>query len=176
MILQPLDIVVAVKLAVWSPRIWTYQTLADELGINPAGAYRAVRNAARGTLLVPTSASRRGMYRAHHAAIVELLVHGVKYVYVPDRSGITRGIATAHAGPLLSRRIVGSDDPPPVWPDRDGDTRGEGISPLHPCVPRATRRDRRLYDVMTLVDALRIGRARERKLAAELLPEALRAA
>jgi len=39
------------------------------------------------------------------------------------------------------------------------------VQPLHPGVPGAAQRDPVLYDLLALVDALRIGRARERALA-----------
>lgn len=175
-ILQPADVVVAVKLAVWSPPGWTFQSLAEELGLPASSAFRCVKNSAEARLLVVSGAGRSRLYRAHIATLVELLVHGVKYVYPPDRLGLVRGMPTAHAGPPLSERIVAGNEPPPVWPDPEGKVRGEGVTPLHPCVVGASHRDQRFYEAMTLVDALRIGRARERKLAAQLLPKVLRAA
>jgi hypothetical protein len=39
------------------------------------------------------------------------------------------------------------------------------VQPLDRSVPQAARRDPALYDLLALVDALRIGRARERGLA-----------
>jgi hypothetical protein len=56
-------------------------------------------------------------------------------------------------------------DPPPVWPDPMGDTRGYAITPLHTSVPRAAGRDPELHALLALVDALRIGQARIRSLA-----------
>ncbi len=44
--------------------------------------------------------------------------------------------------------------------------RGEGLLPLHPCVPGAAQRDAALYELLALFDALRAGRARERGMAA----------
>ena len=47
--------------------------------------------------------------------------------------------------------------------------RGVGIEPLHPAVPFAAMQDAKLYELLTLFDALRIGKARERGMALERL-------
>ena len=61
-----------------------------------------------------------------------------------------------------------------VWPHPEGEVRGESLEPLYPSVVEAARRDQELYECLALVDALRIGRARERKLAIDLLAKRLR--
>ena len=73
---------------------------------------------------------------------------------------------TSFAAPPLSEEIpAGNDDAIPVWADAEGEARGYAIEPLHRSVPAAARRDPKLYELLALVDALREGRARERKLA-----------
>jgi hypothetical protein len=53
-----------------------------------------------------------------------------------------------------------------VWPDADGDVRGVTLDPLHKTVPKAARKDPvLLHELLALVDALRDGRARERRIA-----------
>ena len=47
--------------------------------------------------------------------------------------------------------------------------RGLSLAPLYPSVPEAALRDERLYIILSLFDALRAGRARERNAAEELL-------
>ena len=37
--------------------------------------------------------------------------------------------------------------------------------PLYPTVPEAALRDEKLYELLALVDALRVGRVREREIA-----------
>jgi len=85
---------------------------------------------------------------------------------------VTRGMPTAHAAPPLSEEIMG-DDLPPVWPDPEGTVRGETLEPLYRTVPMAARNDPQLYELLALVDAIRIGRARERNLAEKHLKERL---
>ena len=72
---------------------------------------------------------------------------------------------TAWAAPVLSGKISASEQIPPVWPDPEGSVQGASVQPLYVSVPGAARRDPALYDLLALVDAVRIGRARERNLA-----------
>jgi hypothetical protein len=98
-------------------------------------------------------------------ALDEFLVHGVRYAFVPDRGGPSRGVATAYAGPPLRYLLTQPDAPPPVWSDPLGDTQGFSFSPLYRTAPEAARKDPALYELLVLPDALRDGGAREREVA-----------
>ena len=77
---------------------------------------------------------------------------------------------TAYAAPPLAELLVSTAaDPPPVWPDPVGEVRGLAFQPLHKLAPQAARADKNLYELLTLVDAIRSGRARERKIATKKL-------
>jgi len=152
---------------------WTVAAMAGEITMDHAQVFRSLRDAAKAGFLAANAVGRRVIYRPQHPALLEFLRHGVKYCFLPERGGLTRGMPTAHAAPVLAARIVPGGDPPPVWPDPEGEARGESFAPLHRCVPAAARRDPSFYAAMALVDALRGGRARERSIAAELLPEVL---
>lgn len=172
MLLKPLDVVVSVKAAVLPEPRWTIAEMVEHLGMDNAQVYRAAKNAAKAGLLI-ADPSAKGVQTPNRAALLELLIHGVKYTMVPARGRLTRGMPTAHAAPVLADRIAADDEPVPVWPTPDGTVRGESFEPLHRCVPVAAARDPRFYAAMALVDAIRDGRARERKLAAKLLPEVI---
>ena len=164
MILKPQDVVVLLKLVVLRKEEWTYQRLAVELSISQSEVHAAVRRAVAARLMSnPTIATGRPIY----AALLEFLVHGVKYAFPPKRGALTRGMPTGYAAPPLNKVIVGSSEPPPVWPFAEGTVRGEEFEPLYPSVPQAAARDSRLYELLALVDAVRDGRARERNLAAK---------
>jgi len=126
-------------------------------------------------------AAHAGLYAADQrrpvrAALREFLIHGARYAFAPQRLGLTRGVPTAHAAPALAARLSrGPDDLPLVWPDAEGEVRGEGLQPLYRSVPKAAQHDAGLYHLLALVDALRVGRARERRLAQELLEKELAA-
>lgn len=85
---------------------------------------------------------------------------------------MSRGIPTAHAAPPLNAVIL-SADAPPVWPHARGTVRGEAFEPLYPSAPDAALANPALYELLTLLDAVRGGAARERKLAATALEKRL---
>ena len=84
---------------------------------------------------------------------------------MPERSGLIRGMPTAHAVKPLVSHFISSNEPPPVWPDSEGEVRGESFSPLYKSAPYASKNDPELYQLLALVDAIRGGRIREREIA-----------
>src|SRR4029450_9715905 len=90
-------------------------------------------------------------------ALEELLIHGVKYVFTPVHGRLTRGMPTSYAAPPLSRVLARPQEPPPVWPDAEGEVGGYEFSPLYKSVPYAARRYAKLYELLALVDAIRGG-------------------
>jgi DNA-binding Lrp family transcriptional regulator len=164
--LKPQDIVVVLKLLV-SDKEASYSALAYKLCMSPSEVHAAVKRAALAGLI---DASTKEVKRK---PLLEFLIHGLKYAFPPTRGTITRGIPTAHAAPPLSDRLSGKDDLPPVWPCADGTVRGHEFKPLYRCVPAAAREDAGLYELLVLVDAVRGGRARERKLAEQELTKRL---
>ena len=95
----------------------------------------------------------------------EFLIHGIQYVFVPDRGELVLGIPTAHASTVMKSYFVDDGNPPPVWPDPEGKVSGESFSPLYKSAPKAAMNDSKLYDLLALVDAIRCGRAREQEIA-----------
>jgi len=65
-------------------------------------------------------------------------------------------------------------DLPPVWPYTKGSVRGIAFQPLYKLAPVAALRDPVFYEYLAMVDALRDGRARDRKLAEEMIVKRLR--
>lgn len=65
----------------------------------------------------------------------------------------------------MQNQFNGDGQVSPVWPDAEGMLQGAAVKPLYPSVPHAARNEPRLYDLLALVDAIRIGRARERNWA-----------
>jgi hypothetical protein len=101
----------------------------------------------------------------------DLIVHAVRYVYPAELGAPARGIATAHGGPTLATRV--RSEQPYVWPFDRGTDFGPSVEPLHPCVPAVAARCVPFYELMALIDVMRIGRARERQIAVARLDEIL---
>lgn len=101
------------------------------------------------------------------SAMEEFLIHGVKYAFPAERGSRGRGVSTSHSAPVFEGEILQSDEDAYVWPYAYGKAKGISVSPLSDGAPKAALGDRLLYDILALVDALRIGRARERNIAKE---------
>lgn len=144
---------------------WTLGQIASGLDLSPSAIHRSLERAAMAGLY---DARRKAVNRA---ALLEFLAHGSKYVFPPTWRGESRGIPTAWAAPPLVEHLAASDERIPVWPHPLGKVRGIALEPLHPVVPEAARRDRRLGEALALVDAIRIGTVRERALAVEELTQ-----
>lgn len=151
------------KLVVIREGAWTYAGLAGELGMSVSEVHAAIRRLAAAQLTFPHSNS------VFHGNAVEFLVHGVRYAFPGEWGSQTVGIPTAYAAPPLNTRIVPGKTLPPVWASGLGSTSGIALKPLYRSVPTAAHRDSSLYELLALVDALRIGKARERIIAAELI-------
>jgi hypothetical protein len=171
MVLKPQDVLVLLKLVALGSGRWSYNGLAADLGMSPSEVHAAVKRAVVARLAIPQDE----MIRPARAALREFLAHGVPYAFVPERGALTRGMPTAHAAPPLRNELARSAELPPVWPDPEGEVRGLAFSPLYKAAPGAARKDPKLYELLTLVDAVRGGGARERALALKLLDKRLQA-
>ena len=163
MIAKSLDVVVLLKLLLKKGPV-AYADLSKELFISASEIHAAVRRGiAAGLIDEQTRTPRR-------KALADYLIHGVRYAFPAKMGPLARGTPTAYAAPPLSASIS-QDDLPPVWVDPEGKVKGISIEPLYRSVPSAVKSDPALYELLALVDALRMGRARERKLAEEQLSQ-----
>jgi hypothetical protein len=159
------DIVVLLKIIAKKDAELSFAHLAVELDMSNSEVHAAVRRAVKCGLMqveTKTGASHRKSPNKH--ALLEFLVHGLKYVFPAERGGDTRGMPTGLLATDLGRQIVGTG-PVPVWPDPTGEVRGYELCPLYRSVPTAAKRDAELYVLLALVDAIRGGSAREHNIA-----------
>ena len=142
---------------------WTIRSVGEDLGLDPASVHRALKRLQEARLL-------RGDGRTvDRLRAEEVLLHAVKYMFPPRQGGLSRGVPTAWAAAPLSELLVVGEEPPPVWPDPTGKARGIALEPIHRNAPKLARHDPFLAESLALLDALRIGSARERDLAAREL-------
>jgi hypothetical protein len=166
--LRPVDIVVLLKLSTLDGRP-PYLDLARELHLYPSEVYVSLKRAAESQLLH----RQKRHDRLNRSALLEFLLHGIRFVFPAQKGALTRGLPTGYAAPPLCEHIAAGNDPPTVWPYAQGPARGTSFAPLHKNVPMAALEDMRLYELLALVDAVRDGRARERGLAARELTQRL---
>ncbi len=174
--LKAQDVLVLLKLVASPDPEPSFNRLAVELDRSPSEVHQAIQRARHAGLLTTEArkVGKHGKFVTSHA-LLEFLVHGLKYVFPAERGGETRGMPTAHAAPPLAQKFAhaANRELPPVWPDPEGNVRGLEFSPLYRSAPSAAKRDVELYRLLALVDALRGGRARERQLAQRELTKCL---
>jgi hypothetical protein len=161
MVLKPQDVYVVLKIVASRADRAPYSQLAAELVMSPSEVHACVRRAEGSRLLH----GPQRKHRPNFAALEEFLVHGLKYVFPPKPGEVTRGVPTSYAAEPLRSMITQGDDLVPVWPYAEGKKRGIAFEPLYKTAPIAALRDSTFYEYLALVDALRDGRARERKAA-----------
>ena len=97
-------------------------------------------------------------------ALIEFLIHGLKYVFPAQAGKMVKGVPTAHSAPPLSSVILSEKDIY-VWKDVKGKIRGQSIEPLYKKISQIIENDAVIYKLLALIDAIRVGKARERSLA-----------
>lgn len=170
--LKSLDLYICLKLATPKTEFWTYAQLGEALGVSASETNAAVKRSLSAGLLVPPLSSEKKPGPMVQA-LMEFIEHGVRYAFFESPGAIKRGMPTAHSAPPLNTVIQQDDRSVLVWPDPEGETRGQEFLPLHKSAPAAARRDPALYRLLALVDAIRGGRSRERQLGFQLLADLL---
>ena len=92
-VLKPQDVYVALKIVAARSDRPPYSQLAAELVMSPSEVHASVQHAQASHLLH----GPRMKNRPNFAGIEEFLLHGMKYVFPPERGEFTRGVATSYA-------------------------------------------------------------------------------
>jgi len=176
--LRAQDVIVAIQLRTYglAPEdgiAWTFAELARHTGLSASQGHGAVGRLKAASI---AHAGTAAPLRISAEALGRLLQHAVPlwlYPEAADTPGAARGIPTAWSAPPLVEIMRGERKV--VWPHPEGTGLGESLKPLHHCiltgpgVPGHARYNERLHQVLALVDALRLGRARDRREAMGIL-------
>jgi len=161
--LRPHDVTVLLQLAI-RPNT-TFRELAAQVALSLGETHNAVKRLELARLIMFNEQS------VNYSAAREFLISGVPYAFPAQVGAPSRGIPTAFsaspfAGEFPSEQVV-------VWEDHRGDRRGDTLVPLSASVGDIWERNPQLYSLLTVVDALRVGRSRERKRARQHLEHEL---
>jgi hypothetical protein len=159
--MRPQDVVILLKISTSQEKDWFGKDLAKTLFISPSEVSESLYRSVFASLL---DGNKRTLMRK---SFLEFLEYGLKYVFPTEPGSVVRGMPTAHSSPPLNELIQSQETY--VWPDALGKIRGQSIVPLYPGVVRAAKLDTKLYELLSLTDAIRIGKARERNLAMKQL-------
>ncbi len=163
--MRPQDIVVLLKIALQTDHSWYIKDLATALFLSQSELSESLHRSVFADLLAQ---DKKTLMRAN---LLDFLVYGLRFVFPQKPTFQTRGIPTAHSAFPLREHILSEINF--VWPYAEGWASGLAIEPLYPTVPQASLQDAELYELLALVDALRVGRKREQNLATEFLTQKL---
>lgn len=155
--MRPQDIVILLKISAKGSKYWQMKDLSIELGISSSEVSESLNRSMFAGLI---ASDKKTLMKS---ALLEFLKHGLKYVYPQKPGALVRGMPTAHSCSPLKEMINSGEQY--VWTWAEGTQRGQSIEPLHPLVPQACKNDEKLYNLLALTDALRVGKGREQNLA-----------
>jgi hypothetical protein len=162
--LRPFDVAVALRLLLVPEE--RYEPLAEALVTSTSAVHRAVARLQLSGLCKP------GSRTVARPAFREFLLHGVRYAFPAVHGPERTGMATAWTHPDVATLFVDGDLPRSlIWASDRGNVRGETLVPLFPNLPAVAARDARLHELLALVDVLRAGSARERRVVGDALGE-----
>lgn len=155
--MRPQDIVILLKIVSNNETEWYQQKLAKSLSISQSEVSQSV---VRSKIAGLIDESGKLVYRI---SLVEFLQYGIRYVFPAVVGTKVRGVPTAFStAPFIS---IFPNDTIYVWPTELGTIEGQGLRPLYDSVSKAIRKDKKLHQLLALVDVVRIGNAQERELA-----------
>lgn len=155
--MRPQDIVILLDI-ITREEEWTMKDISRELNISGSEISESLQRSCMAGLI---DGSKKNVMRN---ALMKFLKHGLRYVFPQTPGAIVRGIPTAYSAPPLNDMIMSGDKL--VLPYPKGTERAQSVVPLYPTVAESALQNPKLYELLTLVDALRVGRVRERELAA----------
>lgn len=165
--LKQQDVLILLKLITYKGAPFVMKDIAAALKISPSEVSESLERSKSCGLI--DSAKQK----VQRLALEELLVHGVKYVFPATPGRKMRGVPTAHSASPIKELIVSDNNDMVVWPHPKGTHKGAAITPLYRTVPEIVLNDTELYQLLAIVDCLRLGRRREVELAKEELKKRL---
>lgn len=164
--MRPQDIVVLLKIIALKNDEWYNSDLAYALKIS-ASEISEVLNRCKIAGLIDSKKRK-----VHMNSFIEFIIYGLKYVFPTEPGPIVRGIPTAHTASPINEHISSGTDIY-VWPYAKGSIRGQAIDPLYKTLPEIVQEDKMFYELLTIVDTIRVGRVREIKIAIDELKKRL---
>jgi len=165
--MRPQDIVVLLKIISIRDDNWRNIDIANAIGISPSEVSEALNRCKIAKLI---DSKKR---KVNINSLIEFLVYGLKYVFPTEPGAIVKGIPTAHSASPIKEHISSGNDIY-VWPYAKGNSRGQAIEPLYKTLPKVVENDILFYELLTIIDTIRVGRVREIEIAIEELSKRLK--
>ncbi len=166
--MRPQDIVVLLKIISIQDKSWRNIDIANAIQISPSEVSEAL-NRCRIAGLIDSKKRKINLN-----SLREFLIYGLKYVFPAEPGAMVKGIPTAHSASPINKHIVPGRDAY-VWPYAKGTKKGQAIEPLYKTLPERIQYENVLfYEMLVIIDTIRIGKARETKIAVEELKKRLK--
>jgi hypothetical protein len=163
--LKPQDILILLKIVGLGKQSWNQKSMAADLGMSQSEISESLSRSKYAGLL---DATGKKVMRLN---LMDFLQYGIRYAFPQQPGAVVRGVPTSHSASPLKEHIQSTEHY--VWPYGKGTVRGHSIMPLYSSAIEAALKDAQLYQLLALVDAMRVGRARERELAIRQLKATL---
>ena len=164
-IIKPQDVAILVKLLTKLDENWRQVDIAAELGLSQGEVAKSLARLTRAELVHNK--------KPKAAASLEFLVHAIKYVFPVQAGPLSIGVPTATSAPFHLKMVSQNKEDVFVWPSVSGKKRGQSIVPFYANLAEAALKDEKFYEMMSAIEILRMGRAREKKLAENFLRKKL---
>jgi hypothetical protein len=158
--MRPHDIVVLLKIIATGDR-WLNKDLAESLFISSSEISESLNRSMIARLISP---DKKKVFKS---ALMRFIENGLAFVFPVEPGAMVRGIPTAHSAPVLKENFLSEENY--VWASPNGKVRGQSVDPLYPNQTKAVLNDEKLYNMLALVDSVRVGKVRECEKALELL-------
>lgn len=165
--MRPQDIVVLLKIIAFMHDDWQYRDLATSLKISLSEVSEALNRCKIAGLI---DSKKR---KINSNSLKEFLFFGLKYVFPAELGPIVKGIPTAHSASPIKEHISSGSDVY-VWSSAKGTHRGQAIEPLFKSIPQIVQEDKFFYELLVIVDTIRVGKVREINIAKEELEKRLK--
>lgn len=157
--MKKVDVYVLISVVVILYKRPKLEHLSELTGLSVSVIHRSLKELKKSKLLVELTNSVEPNFRN----IEEFLLSGFPYVFAEEKGSLVRGFATGIDGSSLKKDFVESEYPA-VWAHYEGNIKGFEVEPLHKAIPELIakgRMNQELYELLALLDVLRIGQKRE---------------
>lgn len=144
---------------------YTLKSLEASTGISKSQISLSLKRCIEVRLLFMDS----GKPLVNKRALFDIIKYAIPYVFPIEKTASTKGIPISFASPFLYHKIMATKQMPLVWPDPKGFILGDGIIPINKAVPHAVKRDPLLYEILVLIESVRMNSPREKKIALDTL-------
>lgn len=147
---------------------YSVRSLEKSIGVSRSQVSISLKRCLELKLIYPNG-NADGGYLINKKSVMNIIEYAIPYFFPVEKTSNVKGIPISFSSPFLYNKILSQKKMPLVWPDTQGILIGEGVIPFDKYVPHAVRRDPLLYEMLVLVDSVRMNIPRESSVALEAL-------